>query len=384
MHFTISNKKELAKKVAFNVKVVEKNSLISSLSNIKLEVIDSKLILTSYDGNNCVVSSIDIENKSGVNGSVLIDMTSFKIIVDRLSLLESELIEFEMLEDNSEMSVKSNRTKLKIKTVLDTSDFEMVPSVEEFEDYKKVIFDRVELSKAVSNVAKCSAKDNVKPLLEAVNFVVEGNKCDVVALDGYKLALNVLSCESDNNFKISVSANKLNSVLKDIASHGEETVELKTNGKYTLIQSGAVNIFIREIEGSIAPYKKLLDKKFNYSLLINRDALSYVLNSSMMATSKDNKFVKMTVKPNDSTIEFNSKGDIISDFSDEIDMIITSVEEEEVLEIAFNSSYFVELVGNIESQNLKLYLKDATSPVYIENYEDDSDVYLVLPVRMYK
>lgn len=383
MHFTISDKKELLRKVILNVKAVEKNSIVTSLSNIKLEVVDSNLKLTSFDGNNCVVSNIEIENLSGINKSVLIDMNAFKVIVDRLSKMDSEIIEFKLLEDGSEMSIKSNRTRLKIKTVLDTTDFDIVPSLDEFEDYKKVSFDKEELTRAVTKVAKCSAKDSTKPLLEAINFVVEDNKCDVVSLDGYKLALNILDCNSEGKFKISISATKLKNILKDISSDTDDVVELKTNGKYTLIQSGDINIFIREIEGSLAPYKKLLEKKFNYELVINREALSYVLNSAMMATTKDNKIVKLTIDTTNSVIEFNTKGDIISDFSDEIDILV-NVGEEESLEIAFNSSYLVDLVNNIDSQNLKLYLKDSLSPVYIENYDTESETYLVLPVRIAK
>lgn len=381
MHFIVYNKKELLKKVSLNVKTIERNNIVSSLSSIKLEIVDSTLILTSFDGNNCVVSKMDIENVSGVNQSVLIDSVSFKTIVDRLTMVKSDSMEFELLSDLSEMSIKSNRTRLKVKTVLDTSDFDIVPSLDEFANYKRVSFDKEDLIRAVSNVSKCSSKDNTKPLLEAVNFVINDNMCDVVSLDGYKLALNILECDSSENFKISISANKLKSVLKDICSNEDNRVELKTNEKYVLIQSGDNNIFIREIEGSLAPYKRLLDKKYGYEILINKEELSYIVNSSMMATSKDNKVVKLIVNPKDSIIEFNSKGDIISDFTDDMEVNF-NVSEEDALEIAFNSTYLIDLVKNIESENVKMYLKDAVSPVYMENEEDGRDVYLVLPVRI--
>lgn len=381
MHFKIHDKKELAKKVTLNVKTIDRNSLVSSLSNIKLEIADSTLILTSFDGNNCVVSKMDVENIDGVNQSLLIDSTSFKSIVDRLSLVNADTIEFELLDDSSELSIKAKRTKLKIKTVLDSSDFDLVPSVKEFESFKTVSFDKSELVRAVSNVAKCSSRDNTKPELEAINFIISGNSCDVVSLDGYKLALNILECEGSEDFKISVSATKLKSILKDVSANENDKVELKTNGKYTLIQSGDINIFIREIDGRLAPYKKLLNKNFNYELTINTGEMSSVVNSSMMATSKDNKVVKLKINPEDSTIEFNSKGDIISDFVDEIDVMFNS-SEEEALEIAFNSTYLTELVGNVDCQNLKMYIKDSLSPVFIESEDNENDTYLLLPVRL--
>lgn len=380
MHFIIRNKKELAKKVALSVKAIDKNSLISSFSNIKLETLDSTLVITSFDGNNCVVSRIDIENISGVNQSVLIDSSSFKTIIDRLALVKSDNIEFKLLNDSSEMSIKS-KTKLKIRTVLDASDFDTVPSVEEFENFKRVSFDKASLLRVVSNVAKCSSVDTTKPLLEAISFIIQENTCDVVCLDGYRLALNILDCESTDNFKISISATKLKSILKDVSTNEDDKVELKTNGRYTLIQSGDINIFIREIEGNLAPYKKLLEKIYDYEITVNTEEIASNINSSMMATSKDNKIVKLIIKPEESVIEFNSKGDIISEFVDEMDVMF-NMTNYCMLEIAFNATYLVDLINNIKCQNLKLFLKDSTSPVYIEAEDNEKDRYLLLPVRL--
>ena len=135
MNFIIEDKADLVKKVALNIKAIEKNAITSSLSNLKLEVKDSILIITSFDGSNCVISKINITNVTGVNKSIMIDSTYLKNIVDRLSKLNNSEIKFELLEETSELSIKSGRTKLKIKAILDTTDFNTVPKIEEFKDY---------------------------------------------------------------------------------------------------------------------------------------------------------------------------------------------------------------------------------------------------------
>ena len=68
------------------------------------------------------------------------------------------------------------------------------------------------------------------------------------------------------------------------------------------IEGVEVSIFIREIEGSVAPYKRLLSKSYLYEILADKDELEWVLNTSMMATSKENKIVRLTVKPEESII----------------------------------------------------------------------------------
>lgn len=381
MHFIIHNKENLAKKVALNIKAIEKNTIISSLSNIKLEVLDSTLILTSFDGNNCVISNIEITNISDINKAIMVDSQSFKSIVDRLINVRSEEIEFQLLEETSELSIKANRTRLKIKVILDTTDFSTVPSLEEFKDYKTVSFDKKKLIDSVSKIAKCSIKNNTQPVLEAVNLIVEDNMCDVVALDGYRLGINVIECDSSENFKISASANRLKDVLKDVSLSNAEYVELKSNGKYVLIQSGDVNIFIREIEGDMTAYKRLLTKNFSYECVVDKEEFLYILNSSMIATNKNNKIVNLSIKPAESKVEINSKGDKISDFFDEIEVEFFASEKED-LNISFNLTYLCELIGNVNTKNARLYFKNSISPVYIENEDDEKDRYLILPVRV--
>lgn len=385
MNFIIEDKADLVKKVALNIKAIEKNTITSSLSNLKLEVNDSSLIITSFDGSNCVISKINITNVSKINKSIMIDSTYFKNIVDRLSKLNNLDIKFELLEETSELSIKSGRTKLKIKAILDTTDFNTVPKIEEFKDYNSVTFDKSELIKSVSNIVKCSKKDSTQPMLEAINIMVEEDSSDIFALDGYRLGMNVLECSSSGTFKISVSATRLKDVLGDVALSDADVVELKSNGKYLLIQSGEINIFIREIDGAVAPYKRLLTKSYLYEIIVQKEEILGALNASMMATSKDNKIVKLTINPEDSFIEFKSSGDVITDLVNEIDMTV-KLAEEDSLEIAFNATYLVDLINSIKTKSVKMYFKDSVSPVYIENKDSeddlDKDSYLVLPVRI--
>lgn len=383
MHFIVNNKKDLFKKVNLNVKIIERNFLITSLSNIKLEVSESELILTSYDGNNCVISKIDIENIDGQNGAVLIDSLVFKNIIDRVRSVDSESIEFEVLEDSKELRIVAGTFRLKVKTSLDISDFDAIPSLDKFNMINKVSFDKEVLLDAVSNVAKYSSKDATKPFLESVNLVIKDNTCDVVCLDGYRLALNIIECKSDKDFNISVSALKLKSVLSDISFISTEMniIELKTDGKYALIQIGDISIFIREIEGKVAPYKQLLDKKYQYKLTGNKKEFLDVIKSSMLATNRDSKIVRLDLNPDNNNINISSKGDVISDFVDEVNVLFDMHNGQELV-IIFNAVYLLEIINSVKTERFNLFLKDSLSPVYVENENDEKSSYLVLPVRL--
>ena len=380
MNFIVHNKKELAEKISLNVKMVDKNSLISSLSNLKLELVDSTLIITAFDGNNCAISKMDVENILGSNRSILVDSSSLKNIIDRLSTSDDNPIEFRLIEDSSEMLIKSKK-RLKMKVLLDTTDFNIVPKVADFNDFKKVSFERDVLLESVNKLSKYASVNNSKPILEAINFIVDEKSCDVVCLDGYRLGLNMFECSSEDKFKISVNAYKLKSILKDIPTNEDNLIELKTDGRYTLIQSGDTSVFIREIEGSVAPYKTLLDKKFDYEFLIDVKEMISIVKTSMMVTAKDNKIVKLNVSPNESLIRFSSRGEIIVDFEDEMNVLFENSVDED-LEIAFNSSYLLDILMSINEERARIFMKSSVTPVYVDHEINDKNKYLVLPVRL--
>ena len=52
------------------------------------------------------------------------------------------------------------------------------------------------------------------------------------------------------------------------------------------------------------------------------------------------------------------------------------------LNISFNSKYLIDIASEIEDKNLKMNLKDAVSPVLIEDNSDKNSYYVIMPMKI--
>ena len=53
------------------------------------------------------------------------------------------------------------------------------------------------------------------------------------------------------------------------------------------------------------------------------------------------------------------------------------------LNISFNSKYLIDIASEVEDNNLKINLKDSTSPVLIEDVADKNSYYVIMPMKIW-
>ena len=54
----------------------------------------------------------------------------------------------------------------------------------------------------------------------------------------------------------------------------------------------------------------------------------------------------------------------------------------ESLNISFNSKYLIDIASEVEDKNLKMSLKDSSSPVLIEDESDKNSYYVIMPMKI--
>jgi len=50
--------------------------------------------------------------------------------------------------------------------------------------------------------------------------------------------------------------------------------------------------------------------------------------------------------------------------------------------ISFNSKYLIDIAAGVEDKNLKMNLKDSTSPVLVEDDADKNSYYVIMPMKI--
>lgn len=386
MNFTIKKHEELSKKLTLNLKATSSNSIVEAFKNLKLKIKNNTLEVTSYNSESCVISTIDILNENSDEYEFLVEANIFKSIIDKfIEFSVPEIYIFVDLE-KEKMNIRFDRIQYNLKIVKDTKDFANAPNLESYNNYKTAVFKTNVLRRAFLNTKKCTKKDQARPILEAVNIVINDNKADIFAIDGYKLAFNELECDCSESFKTSLSNSSAISILTDVLNDGFDFVELNSNGVYTMVENDNLVVFFREICGETINYHKFISRiPESLRITVNKKSLLSAITGTNIGNSS-NAPVRLRVNPSDNTITFSvakthEYNGAVNNCEIPIEVEIEN-KPEDILDIYFNSIFFIELLSSIYTDNCNLIIQSSMQPFFLENEHDNKSTYLLLPVRV--
>jgi DNA polymerase-3 subunit beta len=86
--------------------------------------------------------------------------------------------------------------------------------------------------------------------------------------------------------------------------------------------------------------------------------------------------VKLIINKNNVKLSVNSTS------SGEGNEVIKANYNSDELTISFNSKYLIDIASVIDDKNFKMNLKDAASPVLIEDKSDKNSYYVIMPMKI--
>ena len=130
------------------------------------------------------------------------------------------------------------------------------------------------------------------------------------------------------------------------------------------------------ISGKFFDYENLLRDSYKIQTSVIRSEFQSAFErASLLAREDRANLVEMTL--NNEEIYIDSKSEIGN-----VHEVINCSQIGENLKIAFNSRYILDGVKILESEEIVLNFTDSVNPLIITEVEDDSYIYLVLPVRL--
>lgn len=342
----------------------EKNT-ISELNFVKAEVINNILYLTGFDLEMGIKTSVDVESDS--DGAFLFD----KKIVDLLVKLDNGEIEVKV--EDTEITIKQGKSRNKRSINTNVSGYPALPTIEsadvEFEISQEELKEMID-----TTVFSASAVMN-KPILTGELFNIENGSFDLVALDGYRLAIRNAEFNNDLSARFVVPAKALRELSKLITSE-TETVKIAKTSKHAIFTFNGITIFTRLIDGEFHNYKTIMPDAFKSVAIVNTREIINALERCMLIISDKAKapvrcnFANGNVNISCETMLGKVKDDIEIDFSGDI------------LEIGFNCKFLIEALKNCGSDKVKISLNSPTSPAIITALDGNKFTYVVLPVRL--
>ena len=354
------------------------NTVSKAVSNrTTLPVLKGILINATADGKILITASdLEISIKKEIEATV--EEEGSAVVMSKLFC---EIIR--KLPNEDILIEKENNNSLKIRT--NFSEFEVVClPVEEFpkigekeEDSKKIIFDKEIFKEMVRKTSFAASIDESKGVLTGLYTEINEDDINMVALDGFRLALVNEKVKSDASSSFIISSKGMNEISKIAAEEeDEEDIEIYLGSRKAVFMIGKTEVILRIMEGEYIKYRDIIPSDSLTNVIVGKDIfVESIERASLLAKEGKNNLIKMSIKDDLLTITSRSEE---GNVREEIAIDKTGND----LDIGFNSKFVIDVLKAINDEKVSLNFKTGISPCVVKPVEGDSYEYLILPVRI--
>ena len=340
------------------------------LEGILIQTNDKEIKLTTYDLEIGIEYIIECDVKE--QGSTVVNAIMFSEIIRKLPDSEISIT----LNENNLLEIECEGALYKL-TTMNPDEFPELPKIEV---ENSIDLEQNMLKNMIRRTIFAVSTEENRPIFTGCLFEVENNKLNVVAVDGFRLALrSIYLQEKVNDFKAVIpgkTLNELNKILLDSFDH----VKIGIAKNQALFEMENCKVVTRTLDGEFLNYKSVIPTTWETRIRVNKNSLqdSFERISLISASSieKEKKYpVKVTVDIGKITISCtNQTGDAKEE-------IFVSTEGKN-LEAGFNPKYFLDSLKAIDDEDVYVEFGTSISPCLIKSVQNNDYVYMILPIRL--
>ena len=218
--------------------------------------------------------------------------------------------------------------------------------------------------------------DDGKTVHRGVKFEIESGEIKLVALDGYRLAIRKEFTDYNGEFiKFVVPAKTLSEVVK-LMNNNEDPVTIEVGKRHIIFGVNGYSVISRLLDGEFLNYKAAIPSATKTVINVDtRSLIDSIDRTSLIITDKIKSPVKCIF--GDGMIKISS----ITSLGTANDKLPAKIEGESCT-IGFNNKYMLDALKVCDTDEVKIMLNGAISPILIVPTEGDKFVFLILPVRL--
>jgi len=351
-------KSELKQALTNLSKSVATKSSIKALEGVLVTISQGQAQLTAYDLLEGITTYIACESMD--EGKFIVEPRLLSNMINKLS---TEDIEFTV--DDSVMNIQSGKTKFS----LNVQSAEEYPNLPDIENSKRIVIPQDTLKSMISQTIYAVATNDTKPILTGELFELADNTLNLVAIDGYRLALRTETLQADD-VKIVIPSTALKKISELLS---DKECEMLISNKHVTFTIGNYIFFTRLLEGEFHNYKQSIATKNSTEIIVESKLLIDSLERCILLINDRIKSpVRCVFENGQAQISLQTQIGKINDVVP-IELIGGT------LEIGFNAKYLLEALKATGGGKIKLLLDTPNKPMTIQG---DDYTMLVLPVRL--
>jgi DNA polymerase-3 subunit beta len=373
MDFVISSS-GLLNRLQIVGRVISSKNTLAILDNFLLRISDGILHITASDLESTLSASLPLDSFNG-EGTLCIDS---KRLLDILREFPEQPLTFNINEETLLVDIISENGKFTL-TCMNAEDFPQIPALHS-DSVTRIDIDPGVLFSGITSSIFATAHDELRPVMNGILIEITPEGMNYVATDAHKLVRyrrKDITIEEKTSF---ILPQKPAGILKNILAKANSEVTLEFDEKNAFFSFGTYQLICRLVEGVYPSYNAVIPTNNPNKLSIDRVEFYNTLKRVSIFTNQASNLVKLHITGNQLTISAQDVDYSIAGY----EMINCQYEGDE-MNIGFKSSFLLDILQNLSTQEVIMELSDPTRAGIVlpkDNENTDEDILMLLMPMM--
>jgi len=346
---------------------VERRQTLPILGNVLLKSTGGDITLTATD--------LEIEMVAGINAKGSDDFQTTiparKLLDICKALPESSEINFTV--DDSRVSLTSACSRFTLAS-LPARDF---PGLDEIAFLQSFSIPQNQLKSLFDKTSFAMAQQDVRYYLNGILMEISADKIKLVATDGHRLALSETAQETGvEEDKQIIIPRKAVLELSRLLESGDSRATCMLSQNHLRVERSSLVFTTKLIDGKFPDYQRVIPVDGNKVMEVSRETLKQSMSRIAILSNEKYRGIRLTLSSGNLSIQANNPDQEEAEEELQVDY------NESEMEIGFNVTYLIDVLNVLNSKKVQVKLKDSNSSAIISDSEDDSSLYIVMPMRL--
>jgi len=274
---------------------------------------------------------------------------------------------------DSKVTVKSGRSRFTLST-LPAREF---PNVEDSMGTHQFVLNQGQLKRLIDRTGFAMAQQDVRYYLNGMLCELNDKQLRVVATDGHRLAMCTLpqkvGVEGDTQV---ILPRKGVLELARLLLEEDAEIAIVIGSNHIRATTNDFTFTSKLVDGKFPDYQRVLPRSPDKIVQGSRLELRQAFTRTAILSNEKYRGVRLKLTENTLDIVANNPE------QEEAEETVSVDYKGEALEIGFNVSYLLDVLGVLSGEQIKLSLADPNSSALLEESDEGDSLYVVMPMRL--
>ncbi|TGG91504.1 DNA polymerase III subunit beta [Natronospirillum operosum] len=367
MNLNVS-REALLKPLQFVAGVVEKRNTLAILANVLLEAEGDTLTLTGTDLEVELVARVPLETPAPQAWRVTLPARK---LLDLCKSLPAES-QLQFSSEGERVLLTSGRSRYSLST-LPATEF---PNIQTDEQASELFIPQSALLRIIDATTFAMAVQDVRYYLNGMLLELKDRQLRTVATDGHRLAMAAVNSEDPVPGVQVIVPRKGVLEMQRILEDTDSPVRLTLTTNHLRATVEQYTFTTKLVDGKFPDYERVIPRGGDKEIVADKDSLRLVLTRAAILSNEKYRGVRLTVTSGNLQVLANNPEQEEAEENLPVDY------EGETLEVGFNVNYLIDVLNAIKGEQVLIKAADANSSALVRDFDDETALYVVMPMRL--